>query len=209
YERHAYTILKRVLGDGPEPLHEFRARIGEDASANHKTYQAFSNQVPESLERRGLLDRTGRGVTWLTALVIFGLGLVLMIGSLLVPGPVSQGPVVPFAIGIGLLIGSFIFLALAAPRRVNVRRTKDGALSAARWDAFRRYLKDFSRLEEAPAISLALWDKFLIYGIAFGVASQVLEHARLHAPAELVEQSSIYWYGTHGYSGGSSENAFA
>jgi uncharacterized membrane protein len=63
-----------------------------------------------------------------------------------------------------------------------VRRTPKGALLHARWQAFRRYLNDFSRMEESPPASLALWEQFLVYGIALGVAEQVLEAARLHAP---------------------------
>ena len=83
-----------------------------------------------------------------------------------------------------------------------------GALEAARWEAFKRYLADFSRLDDAPVISLQLWDRFLIYAITFGIAQEVLEQARLHAPPELETQSSIYWFGHHGFSGGHTENAF-
>ena len=81
-------------------------------------------------------------------------------------------------------------------------------MEAARWQAFRRYLADFSRLQEAPAISLKLWEEFLVYAVALGVAEDVLEAARLHAPPTLEETSSLYWYSGHGY-GGHSANAFA
>jgi len=37
----------------------------------------------------------------------------------------------------------------------------------------------------------------------------VLEQARLHAPPELEDRSTIYWFGTYGYTGGHTENAFA
>jgi uncharacterized membrane protein len=73
-----------------------------------------------------------------------------------------------------------------------VRRTPKGALLHARWQAFRRYLSDFSRMEESPPASLALWEQFLVYGIALGVAEQVLEAARLHAPPEIAEGGSFY-----------------
>lgn len=85
---------------------------------------------------------------------------------------------------------------------MRTKRTKQGALEAERWLAFRRYLRDFSRLEEAPAISLALWDQFLVYGMTLGVAEQVLETARVLAPVELEQTSHLYWYGNHGYGGG-------
>jgi uncharacterized membrane protein len=209
YERHAYNVLKRVLDEGPQPLHEFRSLIREDARANAKTYRLFADEVPAALERRKLLERTGRRVVVLVAVAFFaaaGIGVFLtsvFSGSLVYDG------LVPFAISLGLIVSAILFLAAAVPRRVNVRRTRAGAEVAARWEAFRRYLSDFSRLGEAPSISLALWDRYLVYGVAFGVASEVLDNARLHAPPELVEQSNIYWYGSHGYGGGSSENAFA
>jgi uncharacterized membrane protein len=62
----------------------------------------------------------------------------------------------------------------------------------ARWQAFRRYLNDFSRMEESPPASLALWEQFLVYGIALGVTEQVLEAVRLNAPPEVAERSSFY-----------------
>jgi uncharacterized membrane protein len=102
---------------------------------------------------------------------------------------------------------SILTAVLAARRSIWVRRTLEGALVNERWLAFKRYLEDFSRLEEAPSMSLALWEDYLVYGIALGVAEDVLEAARLGAPGE-VDQSSLYWYGTHGY-GGHSSNAIS
>lgn len=112
-------------------------------------------------------------------------------------------------IAVGALIGAIVLTVIVSFRRVRVKRTKKGALEAARWAAFKRYLADFSRLAEAPVISLELWDRYLVYAITFGVAEEVLEQARLHAPPELEGASSINWFGNYGYSGGHTENAFA
>lgn len=68
---------------------------------------------------------------------------------------------------------------------------------AERWEAFRRYLSDFARLEEAPA-SLAPWERFLVYGIAFGISDRVLQAAHLHMPEALAQASSIYWISPNG-----------
>ena len=75
-------------------------------------------------------------------------------------------------------------LAAAQPR---------GAGEAERWEAFRRYLTDFPGSQEAPPASLELWERYLVYGIAFGIAERVLQAAHLQMPEELHEQSSIYW----------------
>ena len=73
------------------------------------------------------------------------------------------------------------------------RRSAPGQVEAERWDAFRRYLTDFPRLEEAPPATLVLWERYLVYGIAFGIAERVLQAAQLHMPEALHDASSVYW----------------
>ena len=68
-----------------------------------------------------------------------------------------------------------------------------GDLEAERWEAFRRYLTDFPRLQEAPPATLALWERYLVYGIAFGIAERVLQAAHLAMPEALAQASAIYW----------------
>jgi uncharacterized membrane protein len=209
YEQSVLTVMKRVLDDGPLPLHKFRGEIRDDASANATTYQGFRDNVLDAIKRANLLDTGGNVASALTV----ALAIVLVLGSFFIlPGLLGGRPGgmgMAILIAVGMLIGAIILIIIVSFRRVRVKRTKQGALEAARWSAFKRYLADFSRLEEAPAISLALWDRFLIYAITFGVAEEVLEQARLHAPPDLQQQSSIYWYGHYGYTGGHTENAFA
>src|SRR5690606_34997661 len=81
YERHVYTILRRILDEGPQPLSEFRNLIREDIRANAATYKAFAEAAPAALERRKLLDRTGRQVILGIAasfIALGGLGLFLL-----------------------------------------------------------------------------------------------------------------------------------
>ena len=63
------------------------------------------------------------------------------------------------------------------------RRRPKLQASAERWDAFRRYLRDFPRLADKPADSLVLWERLLVFGIAFGIADRVLEAAAFISPA--------------------------
>ena len=209
YEQSVLTVMKRVLDDGPLPLHKFRGEIRDDASANATTYQNFRDNVLDAIKRANLLDTAGNIASVLTV----ALAIVLVLGSFFIlPGLLGGRPGgigMAILIAVGMLIGAIILIIIVSFRRVRVKRTKEGALEAARWSAFRRYLADFSRLDEAPSISLALWDRFLIYAITFGVAEEVLEQARLHAPPDLEQRSSIYWFGHYGYTGGHTENAFA
>ncbi|HUG31897.1 MAG TPA: DUF2207 domain-containing protein [Acidimicrobiia bacterium] len=208
FEQSVLTVLRRALAAGSMPLHELNDAIRSDAAANAKTYQTFRERVQGAVRRSRLLDDAGSTVSWLVRIGAVGLVVAAMftLPRWLSGRPGAEGFLVSFFVGaIAGAVVLFIFLSF---RRVHVRRTKQGAMEAERWLAFRRYLRDFSRLEEAPSISLALWDQFLVYGISLGVAEQVLEQARLHAPVELEQASSLYWYGHHGYGGGSTQNAF-
>ena len=43
-----------------------------------------------------------------------------------------------------------------------------------------------------------MWERYLVYGIAFGIAERVLQGAQLHMPEALAESSAIYWISPHG-----------
>ena len=209
YQQSVMTVVRRVLELGPRPLHEFRQAIREDATANAKTYQTFRDRVLSAVRSGGLIDDAGHTISW-----IVRIGLVLTIAvsyfvlrSLLSGQP--GGAIIVVLVLFGMALGATILFVLLSFRRVRTKRTPAGALEAARWNAFRRYLTDFSRIKDAPVISLDLWDRYLVYAITFGVAEEVLEQARLHAPPELETNSSIFWFGHYGYTGGHTENAFA
>jgi len=54
----------------------------------------------------------------------------------------------------------------------------------ARWGAFRRYLTDFSTFQDAPTAAITIWEHYLVYAVALGVADEVEEQVRALVPAE-------------------------
>jgi len=167
YDQSVLTIVGRVLDNGPLPLSKFRTEIRADASANATTYQVFRDRVLDSIKRSDLLDTRGN----LAAVLTVGLAIVLVLGSFFILpallGGRPGGAAMAILIAVGMLVGAIVLILIVSFRRVRVKRTKKGALEAARWEAFKRYLADFSNLEDAPAISLELWDRYLIYAITF------------------------------------------
>jgi uncharacterized membrane protein len=209
-EARVRTILQRVLEDGPLPLSEFRTKLREDADANHDTYVAFQKAAHSAMVRNGLLDERGKRYPWL---VLSVLAVVLAVGWFVVaPWLGRRGTQQNQDLSrVGLLVvgglGAGIVVLFYWARRLWVRLSPEGALLAARWRAFRRYLRDFSRMEEAPPMSLPLWEEYLVYGVALGVATEVLSAARFVAPEALAETSQIYWYSQQDDWGGHSSNA--
>ncbi len=61
------------------------------------------------------------------------------------------------------------------------RRTPEAALEVKRWEAFRRFLADFSAIKDAGPLLLRLWETYLVYATALGVAEKLLENLKLVA----------------------------
>lgn len=68
-----------------------------------------------------------------------------------------------------ILLG-FILLPYTFPRK-RASLEKEKAIS--RWEAFKKFLVDYSNLEEAKLASIELWDHYFVYAVALGVAEKV------------------------------------
>jgi uncharacterized membrane protein YgcG len=51
-----------------------------------------------------------------------------------------------------------------------------------RWWAFRRYLEDFSTLTDAPTAAIVIWERYLGFAVALGIADRVEEQVRAIVP---------------------------
>lgn len=74
--------------------------------------------------------------------------------------------------------------------------TQKGIDEKENWTGLKNYMNDFSLLKEKEVPELALWEKYLVYATAFGIADKVLQQLKVIYP-----QISDYNYmSTHGYS---------
>ena len=111
-----------------------------------------------------------------------GIGLLVLIGVAGFCSLVTLSQYTDFAICLPLSLGvSALGLILIA--RVMPRKTQAGSEAAARWNAFKRYLKDiekYTNLEEAKEI----FERYLPYAIAFGLDKEFInKFAAVEAPA--------------------------
>ncbi|HEX6262565.1 MAG TPA: DUF2207 domain-containing protein [Actinomycetota bacterium] len=87
----------------------------------------------------------------------------------------------------GLAVAGLAVLGwLVALRFMTPRLPPDLRERVARWGAFRRFLREFSSLPEAPALAVVIWERYLVYASALGVADEVERQvADLVPPEEL------------------------
>ncbi|HXF82437.1 MAG TPA: DUF2207 domain-containing protein [bacterium] len=126
-------------------------------------------KLDDSASERARVSFVGATIAVLAAVFFVGSAL-----SLLVAIPIGGG-----------------LIALAAGLS---RRTPQAALEVRRWEAFRRFMTDFSAMKDAGPQLLHLWEHYLVYAVALGVADRLLSNltlvaAELHQPV-----SSPRWF---------------
>jgi uncharacterized membrane protein len=203
-EKGVTKVLERALGNGPIPLSELSDKIKENREANAASYSSWQEKIEKEFARRHWYDGRAAAVIKVAALAMVLAAVALIaIGVVgLDADYVRWGEVLQIGLGVAALINAIALLAALRNERLRRRWTPAAALEAARWSAFRRYLRDFPRLQEAPPESVAVWERLLVYGIAFGLADRVLQAAKIAAPEALAQESGIYAPGY--YSGGES-----
>ena len=83
------------------------------------------------------------------------------------------------------------------------RRTPEAALEVKRWEAFRRFMSDFSAMKDAGPQLLPMWESYLVYATALGVAEHLLANLKLVAAQLSQTVPAAAWYvGARGTGGG-------
>lgn len=73
------------------------------------------------------------------------------------------------------------------------RMSEYGYEQYTKWIAFRRYLKEFSRVDQVRLGALGLWEEYLPYAVTLGVADQMLNQLEIGFPSL---QDGTYRFGT-------------
>ena len=196
WEAQVAKVVDGVLEGRSERLSSFRERIEDERESMHPRFEAFKETVSQEASGRGWFRSLG-AVPLVLAVAAFALAGALLV-YLAVDG---WRPDFPRYTDVLLLIVGGCMIANAAlvvgvlvfARKLWRRRSRGAQEEAERWDAFRRYLTDVPRLQEAPPATLDLWERYLVYGIAFGIAERVLQGAQLHMPEAIHEASTIFW----------------
>lgn len=71
-------------------------------------------------------------------------------------------------------------------------RTRKGVEHKAMWEAFKKFLQDFSKLDEYDYKSMAIWEHYLVYATALGVAKKVIKQLKIVFPTEFQENGTMF-----------------
>lgn len=75
--------------------------------------------------------------------------------------------------------------------------TQKGIDEKEQWEGLKKYMEDFSMLDEREVPDLVLWEKYLVYATVFGIADKVLKQLKVKYPEfsdDTYLSNSTYFY---------------
>lgn len=154
----------RELGDGEKIILEsveasIKGRGG--AKEFNRNYERWRTIVySDMLEKNLKMDKRDK---FSTSLGIFtGIAYFIGGGMLVV---YFQSELFILMILLGFILLPYTF----SRKRVSLEKEK----AISRWEAFKKFLVDYSNLEEAKLASIELWEHYFVYAVALGVAEKV------------------------------------
>ena len=164
-------LLDLVFEQGDEvTLEDFQEYAKDNAKDVSKFWTEWGTEVQESSKVHNFYDDGAKKALWwlIPTIGLFVLSIFCLALDLLATGVTAM---IMFFV-------AFIVVISAANRR-----SKDGQEEYRKWQAFRRYLRDFSRVETARVGALGIWEEYLPYAISLGVADQILKQLEVRFPS--------------------------
>ena len=165
YERLVFKWYINELGDGEkvvlEDVEKYVSKNLTNAKKFNANFEKWKTLVYTDMLSKGLKQdkRNKLAVTLgvITGILLFIGGMVLIV--------IFQDP--------KFMLFNFLGIPLIVFSIAVNRPSKEKEEAYSRWKAFKKFLVDYSNLEEAKLASIHLWEHYFVYAIALGVAEKV------------------------------------
>ena len=198
--------LARKGGDENELQFSSLKKTAQKNAEQYKDrYDSWTDVVKNAYTRRfTTTESTGMGGVIAIGVIEIILAFVLLFAML-----VFEFSPMPALIGAGALLVAGIISCFTGGSVDDLNA--EGREVKAKLEALRRWLKDFTRLNEAVPQDVILWNRLLVMSVVLGVSEEVLKQLEMYYPQILNDPymySTYYWYSTSGMLG-SPMNAFS
>ena len=162
---------------------ELQAFIKKHSSKILKLQEKIQSGTKEDLRDNKLLSKeeekkyekaTGALVGYIMAVMfstIFGIALIATINVYILIG------ILPCAV---LSIINLILTSIELSR-INIY-TQEGVNESEKWKGLKKYMEEFSMLDKREVPEIVIWEEFLVYATAFGIADKVLKQLKIVYP---------------------------
>lgn len=176
-------FCKSAVNDQYETtLHEFEKYIKSHPTETLTLIEKVHKAVKERLSEKQIFNKEkyNEYQKYAGSAIIYGLLTIFTIG------------IVP--IGIASLINMIYCIKIS--KKIDIL-SQEGLNQVEMWKGLKKYMEEYSLLDERKVFELPLWEKFLVFATAFGIADKVLEQLKIAYPniEEMTDiSSSSYIY---------------
>lgn len=176
-----FNFIKKSIGiKNRITIKEFQKYITNHPEGVNTLIKDTLKEVKKKNEEKGLYDKNkSKKIDINTAIEIlyFILAFFIIIFTFALQ-PIIV-PLAPITIIILLLINAI--LAICINSKIS-RLTQEGINEKAEWKGLKKYMEEFSLLDEKEVPALTVWEEFLVYATAFGIADKVIKQLKLVYP---------------------------
>jgi uncharacterized membrane protein len=170
YEHHLVNFLfTEIAGGWSLVIADLRDLAKAKRTEFASGYKEFTDMVGDEGTKRDYLDAKADRMAFTGA--AFGFIAAVAAGVAGVFGRVYW-----------MLLGLPVWIGLIFMSRSIKRRSAEAAELYAQYQALRRYMKDFGRMQEKPPDSVVLWQQFLVYAVVFDMADEVIKAMQVKVP---------------------------
>jgi len=187
-EQDAYDFLLRKAGKNQVLWSELKKELSKGTDF-FKFMNEWGRKVKSQIDVKKMFIPKGNTIIIISyALLAFLCFFVFPFLNIFI----NSSSLASIMLGLSMLLGFWciflIIFAILAPRFFG-RFTPKGMVYYKKWKNFEKYITDFSLLREHPPTSIVIWEHYLVYATALGVAERVIENMKLLAPKEFEKTS--------------------
>ncbi|WP_321972457.1 DUF2207 domain-containing protein [Paratractidigestivibacter sp.] len=182
-------------------LSEFRKVAKSNPSDYMRGWNAWALMASKRYEDRfakGAGSARGKGALIALGVVDCIVALVALFFLLFLDASILMTIAMPVAL---LAVGVFAIGCGAEMKKLN----RDGIETKAKLEALRRWLLEFTKLDEAVPTDVVLWNRLLTMAVVLGVSKEVIKQLEVAAPELLNDPCFMPYYGWCYYGDGRPE----
>ncbi|MCE5213791.1 MAG: DUF2207 domain-containing protein [Methanobacterium sp.] len=199
FEKDIIDFLRGYEEEGLISLDRISDDLSDKSSAKsfRETYENWKDDIKGKFLTDDVLNKifNKKGDKYLK---IYGLAGIIAAALVFFFTLSDQLPAAGWAFLSSIVLGIVAITSLIMPQRIAGQWTTYGEEYDAKWHNFKKYIQDFSLIKEYPPESIVIWNKYLVYATALGVADAVRKAMELSIPRDQLESSDIYLFHYYG-----------
>ena len=196
YERDVIRLIRGFEVDGVIDLNSIEGQLSSSmrAQAFLDDFNLFKSDF-KALHVEPIMDELfdDNGYTYMLVSAIIGLAVAIILS--IVTFVLDFSYLIYYAMAPLIIISA---ICLFLPNTFAGRWTEEGMLKHKQWDNFKKYLNDFSLIKEYPPESIVIWNKYLVYATALGVADNVQKAMKELVPESYIDDDELYRFRFYG-----------